>query len=186
MWSTLIRASQEFLAIFVCSALLPINQAHSGQQAEESVLKALILQRASEFIHWPQEESWPNRTPFTILCLDCSQDLHTALTQALEGLEVKGRPILVRAWTGAEEGQILLVGSTNQRSMEELLAWSTEHDVLLVGELGEFAQNGGHLCLTRSGDRITMTLNLKTMEEEGFSVSSRLVKVCRLVGRELP
>lgn len=186
MWSTLIRVSQEILTILACSSLLSINQAHSAQQAEETLLKALILQRASEFIHWPKEDSWSSQTPFTILCLDCSQDLHASLTKALEGMEVKGRPIEVRPWTGVEEGQILLVGSANRRSIQDLRAWSADHDVLLVGEMGEFASQGGHLCLTRSGDRITMTLNLETLKEEGFSVSSRLVKVCRLVGGELP
>jgi hypothetical protein len=168
--------------LLLCMALLVIVPAMGRSDANEYVFKAAILTNFARLIEWPVSSFNAPNDPI-ILCILDPQPFGEALS-AIDGIMVQGRPLRVTVCTPLEPSLACHILFANAREdYVRLAAIRTAMDraVLVVGETAGFARQEGMIGLFRERHRIGFEINPVRIEAAGLKVSSRLIKLGRLV-----
>ncbi len=180
-WLPRLRAAG--LALALAAGLAAAPPGASDGPALEYKVKAGYLFNFAKFIEWPTEAAKPPERPFVVGVIDDGEAL-PILRSLLEGKQVNGRPVAVRALAIGDldsDVQILLVTRASGKTPEEVRAALGDARTLLVGETDLFAERGGMVGFVREDDAIRLTLNLERTAEAGLKVSAKLASVARVV-----
>jgi hypothetical protein len=162
-----------------------------GQPSLEYQVKAAFVFNFAKFVDWPADSFDAATAPIRILVVDC-EEVAEALEAAVEGQQVKGRPLVVgRAGAGdrLDDAHIVVVGRSSARKPEEILARLGGAAVLTVGDGGGFAARGGMVNFYTESNKVRFEVNPAAAEEAGLRISAKLLGLARIVrdgGREEP
>ncbi|MEI6333394.1 MAG: YfiR family protein [Methylococcaceae bacterium] len=143
----------------------------------EYKIKAGYLYNFTKFINWSTDHA----ETFN-LCI-AGDDPFGELIDPIEKLSVMGRPIKVFRFDSLKKMDkephchILFVSS----SIKDKLIVRSFDDTLLVGESGEFIEQGGMIGFVNKQDKIKLQINLKTITQSGLKVSAKLLEVADVV-----
>jgi hypothetical protein len=168
---------------FVLALLLPQAPASAAPTgASEYELKAAFLFNFAKFVEWP---AWTferaGGVVFTVLGED---PFGAALERIARDERVQGRAIIVRRARRVEEVgpcHILFVRRRDGDGLDDLIRSASAPYRLLVGEDSGFAERGGGIGFFFEQRRIRFTINLGATERAGLKVSSKLLKIARVV-----
>lgn len=150
-------------------------------QLGEGDLKAALVFNFAKFVEWP---ALPADGQFGICLVGTEDSMLTALSR-LEGKQVQGREIRVRAVrprTDAIKGcQILVVGESETAKSSELARLAMEHGTLSVSAADQFVENGGAIGLVTIDNRVQFEVNLDTAQKSGLKLAAQFVKLARKV-----
>ena len=164
------------LVLSVCFAAL-IHPPYSLSQSEasrvgyqEAQIKAAFLFRLPKFIRWPDGRAASH------FCFAEQSDVSNTFS------------LLARASRPAMEVSIVSDVSEVPLAACDVLfnapsSWGEPTDTtLLVSDAKNSAQNGGMIELERSGSRLRLLINLKSMKSVELQPNSQLLKLSTLVG----
>lgn len=83
-----------------------------------------------------------------------------------------------------EKCHVLFVGKSEDKQLVRILDRLRDWNVLTVSDIGDFAQRGGIIGLTKKEDKIHFEINLDASKMAGLRISSRLLKLARIVNVE--
>jgi hypothetical protein len=159
-----------------------------AQGSREYDLKAVFLYNFASFVEWPGTTFAGPDAPFVVGIL--GQDpFGSVLDEVMAGERVKNRPLVLRRLTRAEDAggcHILFVSGSEADRMRDVLASCEKMPVLTVGDFPGFAEAGGVIGFRTEDKKLKIDLNLKAAKTAGLTVSSKLLKVARLVGEPSP
>ncbi len=148
----------------------------------ESQVKAAFLLNFTKFVEWPEAAFEDAHSPIAI-CVLGDDPFGSALDQMVEGEVVGGRKLLVRRIKQpppAKLCQVLFVSAIT-KDVSKILA-NLERGVLTVGEVGDnFLRAGGVISFTVEDRHVRFDVNQTAAENAGIKLSSRLLRVARLV-----
>jgi hypothetical protein len=107
-----------------------------------------------------------------------------ALDDALRDKSVQGRHIVLRrARTVGDVGasQILFISDSEKPALASILDHLATDPVLTVGDMGEFAAQGGIIGFRLEGERIRLDISLAAAERSRLRLSSQLLRIARIV-----
>jgi hypothetical protein len=143
----------------------------------EYKIKAGYLYNFTKFITWPED----NVETFNLCIL--GNDPFVELIDPIEKLSVMGRAIKVFRFDSLKNRDkephchILFVSST----IKDKLVVRNFDSTLLVGESGEFINQGGMIGFVNKEDKIKLQINLKAINLSGLKVSAKLLEVADVV-----
>jgi hypothetical protein len=163
------------LLALLCCAQLPAEAPARG--AEDRVKAAVVLQLA-RFVEWPAGGAESSEFQLCVLAKDRWLPL---LEGAARGHTIGGKPVLVRRLSRPQDAagcNIVVVGS--QPADRPWNAW-IQYPVLSVSEEPGFAEAGGMVGLVVHSGKVGFELNTAAATRAGLTVSSKLIRLARLV-----
>lgn len=172
------------IALFIlASVVLRPIAARAGEvrQPTEQEVKVALLYKFAKFVEW-SEAGMRDASTFRICILG-----HNPFGEALRLLEnkrIKDLPLEVhyaRELVEARACHIVFVGRDWAARFDEVLASLGSRGVLFVGDVSGFAHRGGVLEFSLDNGRVGFAINPDAARREGLAVSSKLMRLARVV-----
>lgn len=154
------------------------------QQVPEYHLKAVFLYNLVNFVDWPAERHEQEQA-FEIAILG-DDPFGSVLDQTVAGEQWHGKPIRLERYASIADLQdhrcdILFISSSAIGQWEELLKFIGNAPTLTVADSQNFIASGGMVNLMQEGNRIVLEINRKATSRAGLFVSSKLLRLARVV-----
>lgn len=173
------------LWIFIGTGMVFLIHSVAHAVSTDYELKAAYIARFTEFIEWPQPEPSQNGTQrvFTI-CIFGDHPIEVPLNKLPRLMNVDGRPIVIQSIdspayaTGCE---ILFVPAEQNQQIAQILLHIHNKPVLLINEIPDAPPHGTLISLYAEGNRLRIQIHLREVQDAGFKISSRLLKLANIV-----
>lgn len=161
----------------------------SASSAEASAVsavqvKAAYLYNFTLFVEWPQGSFSSPEEPITVCVLGDGQ-MADVLDATLKDKKSKGRSFLVKSskWPqDLKQCHIVFVGPGAAKDPEKILRDFSAARALVVADMPGAAGQGAAINFFRDGERIRFEINLAEARKGGFTISSRMLQLARIVG----
>ncbi|WP_052469925.1 YfiR family protein [Thiolapillus brandeum] len=167
--------------LLVLSLLLPAELLSAGAVSPEYKLKAALIYKLTKFVEWPRNSR--ERKQFGI-CILGRDDFGSALN-ALEARQVGNQPIHIQRFAQSEavnsSCQILFISESKRPFLKTILHSLAPLPILTIGDMGEFAEMGGMIELTRGHKRIGFRINLQQADRAGLKIAAPLLDLATIV-----
>jgi hypothetical protein len=184
------------LAAAVAAAVTAVGLALCGTAAwsapgagvKEYELKAVLLYNFASFVTWPADAASADQSPMVVGVLG-DDPFGKTLEEVFSTRTVNGRPFEIRRYRLGERvtgPQILFISTPSKGKLARILATCRGRGILTVGEAEDFAAEGGVIGLVVSGEEITLEINQREAEQAGLVLSSKLLRLARLVDAPPP
>ena len=171
--------------LWICLAC-PLWAGTAVAQPNGGQIKALFLYNFANFVRWPPE-AFANGEDTLRMCIFGDAKLGSFLDQ-VNGSRIRDKRLQVIRTDKLEDiesGCHILFVSINKGSYLHQLTNSTKNIyVLSVSDVENFARNGGVISIIRTSDKLTFEINLDTALRNGLLISSDLLSMARIVGRD--
>jgi hypothetical protein len=165
---------------------ITIGGKSAAQEANGGQVKALFLYNFANFVRWPDQAFVSNENMLR-MCIFGDAQLGPFLDQ-VNGTPIRDKRLQVvrtDALKEIESGCHILFVSENKAGMLPALIASTKNIyVLSVSDVENFARKGGVISIIRTSDKLTFEINLDTALRNGLLISSDLLSMARIVGRD--
>ncbi len=149
-------------------------------------VKAAYLYNFLKFVDWPGEGG-EGSGPYIIGVV--GEDPFGKELVSIGEKTVKGRPLKIKYFKRVQELEtchILFVSVSETERIERILKRLDGMPVLTVGDVAGFAQRGGMISLVKKGKTIRFEINLEAAERSGLKISSKLLRLARIVEKQAP
>jgi hypothetical protein len=176
----------------ICSLLLmhtavPRIAAGQGSSMSEYELKASILVNLARFVEWPTSSYNNSKAPI-VLCVLGRDPFGNLLRSAVLNKTVDGRLMLVRyPQNGTDIGgcHLLFISSSERKAAAEIFSILQGASVLTVGEMTQFAAQGGMVQLSLEHQQVHFDINMNVASGAGLKISAKLLVIARIVTSQL-
>jgi len=165
------------------TAGLGVAQAMAVASAPEYQVKAAFVFKFATYIRWPAlAES--STAPFIIGVIG-KDPFGSALDDVVNAQNVRGRSILIRKLNRPEDAlrcEVLFIASSEQSNLPQILAALRGAPVLTVGDMDQFAKQGGMIGLVTTEDNLVrFEINRAALDRAGLKAPSQLLRLATLV-----
>ncbi|MCV6636452.1 YfiR family protein [Candidatus Albibeggiatoa sp. nov. NOAA] len=155
-------------------------QVGQAKQPSEYQLKAAFLYNVARMVDWPKAD----RKKPLVVCL-VGKDPFGAALNSIKKKKVKKRPLKFMMdvkISDISECNIVFITQDVQDSLTTNILPSIENQhILTVGDVPDFATQGGMVNLLKNGERIAIEINLKAVKASNIVISSRLLTLAKIV-----
>ena len=182
-----VRVTRTALLTFAMAlgATLSPGSAPSESAAGEYEVKAAFLLNFARLVEWPEDAFPDAHSPLTVGLLSAAPSSESERIQKfLAGKSVGSRKVQVQQIESAEEVggfHLVFVGASSGAEAGEVAGATGGGPVLLVGESDGFANEGGAINFFTVGNKIRFEINPRAAEAAGLRVSSRLLRVAKII-----
>lgn len=177
-----IAASHLLVAFFLTVLLL--GSATADQRPSEHQVKAAFLFSLASFVDWPESER-VDTLSIGILGQDPFGDAFAPFLDK----QIKDRPVQIHRSTRLQElppCQVLFICPSEVRYLSQILAYLGDRSVLTVGETEGFAAAGVMINFYLEESKVRFEINVEATQRAGLRLSSKLLKLARLVEERQP
>jgi len=160
-----------FISLFFC------QPAFADDFGVEYKIKAGYIYNFTKFITWPADDS----ATFNLCILN--DDPFGTVIDSIETRFAQNRPIKVFRLDELNTGHpchILFIGSADI-SVNNLPFMHGRYRTLTVGEINEFAAQGGMIGFVNRDDKIKLQINLDALKKAGLKISAKLLEVAEII-----
>jgi hypothetical protein len=176
----MIRARLSLAGYALIALLSLVTPAGAQQPSLEYDVKAAFVLNFVRYVEWPPtHRSAPLR-----LCVLQGNPFGTRLESVVSGEQWQGGPIEVRVVADVRrdsECHLLYVPQAVQARFVASQSAIAGQPVLTVGEDAAFLDRGGMIRLFVEEKRVRFSINQKAAEAAGLLISSRLLRLARVV-----
>jgi hypothetical protein len=161
------------------------NAGAEDTQTGEYRVKAAFLYNFAKFVEWPARAFPNSRSPIS-LCILGKDPFGDAL-DTIRGKIVKGRKLVIMHAMRVEDlgkCHMVFICSSEEESMSHILNFIKYPNVLTIGDMDNFARHGGIINLVKKGKKIKFEINVEAAQETGLKISSKLLKLARIVSSD--
>ena len=105
----------------------------------------------------------------------------------VEGKKVGGKSVTVVYVQSVEEAlsfDVVFIVQSEESNLERILKILTNRAILTISDIEDFAKRGGTIGFFEDNNRIRFDINLDVANETGLQISSKLLRLARVVDRE--
>lgn len=154
--------------------------------SREYDLKAAFLYNFVTFVEWPKD-ALPEGKPLVIGIL--GQDPFGAtLDEIVAGEKVRQSPLEVRRCRSVEEARqchIVFISASEAARLPAIMQELRTRPVLTVADMAHFLDAGGIIAFTTDG-RVQLHISPAAARRAGLSISSKLLRVAKVVEETVP
>lgn len=167
------------LIILSAGTILPIK---SNAQANEYLLKAGYIEKITHFIEWPKKQNKND----SIFIIDVYGDdkFYYALGEIFNKVNVKNKKVKIRTITNIEElseSQLLFIPKIKTNDLSKVLNYVKGKPILTISDSEGFAEAGGFINFYEFENKLRFEINQRSMEEAGFTVDYRLLRIAKVL-----
>jgi preprotein translocase subunit Sec61beta len=176
------RAGVVTLAVGLAATLFS-GSAPAEPAASEYEVKAAFLLNFARLVEWPKDAFSDAGSSFGVGLLGTAS-ASEQIQQFLEGKSIGSHTVHAQQIESADEAagfHMVFVGASSGAEVGEVAAAIGGGPVLLVGESEGFATSGGAINFFTEGNKIRFEINPRAAEAAGLRVSSRLLRVAKII-----
>lgn len=163
--------------------LFVVNETLAQKQSAEYRFKAVYLFNFLQFIEWPPNTFSDPAAPLVIgiIGLDPFGDL---LDQTVRGELINGHPIVVHRFTRPEDVRgchLLFIPRSERARITSILSKIDTNTIVTVSEVNGFAEQGGDINFYVEDGKLRFEVNEQAIRNSSIKMSSRLLKLARIV-----
>lgn len=173
------------LALAAVSGLLLFTLGARAHVIPESQQKAAFLYNLTRFVVWPRLAFADEAAPIS-LCL-IGRDPLGADLDAFRDRMAQGRRVAVTRLSSAAQARschVLFICASESERVRVLLDSLRGLPVLTVSDIEHFTSEGGVIGLTTARQRVRLEVNMDAARQKGLKISSRLLNMSRVIGRD--
>ncbi len=166
------------ISVAVALASLPALADH-----KEYAVKAAFLVNFARLVEWPRAAFDGPGAPVDLAVL-ADDHVYSDLKKILDGKRVGARQIRVRRIAepgGAAGAHVVFVSASGRGDLRDLLRSADGGSVLFVGEREDFARDGGTINFYIENDKIRFEINPEVASRSGLRLSSKLMRLAKIV-----
>ena len=174
------------IASLAWSSLTPPNAVGATESEQPYRVKVAFLFNFASLVKWPDESFNDSESPFVICHFGGSQT-RALFDTAYSGRMVERHPIEVRhpSRVGDVRGcHIFMITAERSEQAGGFIAAVAGKSILTIGESEGFALSGGVIGFYNDGSKIRFEINRSAAERAKLRISSRLLRLARLVSSE--
>lgn len=172
-----------FCILLVVSSIAPVS---SRSVETQTVLAALTL-NVARFTRWPKQVFIKPEAPLN-LCVFGGNIVQQSFDN-IDDTIINNRAIHIinlSRLRNLGRCQLLFLSGLDRHRLTPLLIELRGWPILTVGENMEFLQAGGMVGLEKINGKIQLTINLSMVKKSQLVISSRLLKLAKIVNISLP
>ena len=158
------------------------THAQGAIKPTEYQVKAAFLYNFAKFVEWPDKAS-PKRSHTIIIGVLGESSTSEALEPFMDR-QVKSYKTVVKHFKKPRDltfCHILFISASEEPRLEGILKTLRGSNILTVGEVKGFSQLGGIINFIIVENKVRFEINVKAAEEAGLNMSSKLLKLARIV-----
>ncbi len=172
------------IALLIALLAVPVA---GDEIVPEYQLKAEFMERFTRFIEWPATSAVNDgQTPFAI-CVAGDDPFGPFLRNLAASRRIKSKPIAVRlvsASSSFEGCHMLFIAASERDHAADVIRRAANRPILTVGDAGGLGKTGVMINFYEAADKVRFEINPRSAEKSGLRISSKLLKVARVVGEE--
>lgn len=156
--------------------------AEPGSGPREYRLKAAFIFNFIKFVEW-QAQDLPSTTPNLRVCV-AGREAYAAALETINGKSAKGKTVIVTQFSGPQDlagCQVLFISAAERQRSKGALDAARNSGILTVGEMDDFARNGGVINFTEESNRVRFEINPQAAERAHLTISSQLLKLAKVI-----
>jgi hypothetical protein len=160
------------------STLITVARA---QSPDEYQVKAAFLYNFARFVDWPGEAFSDAGAPFVVGVIG-NDPFGGALDQAINGKNIGGRQMTVRRLKWGQDLRschILYISSSERRHLPQIIQSLRGANVLTVGDMDQFNQQGGIINFILETNRVRFEINPRGADQARLRISSKLLALAK-------
>jgi hypothetical protein len=179
----------EILFAVIVVACADEHAVAQAQAADEYQVKAAYMYNFAKFVDWPAKTFDSPAQPI-VFCVLGQTPLSQPLEEALAGKVVDHRPLIFRPLTDSKQAakcQVLFIGSPinrdnrDKKPLRQTLDEVKSFNLLTVGEVEDFANEGGVIRFVLDGGRVRLEFNLDAADDAKLRISSKLLSLGKTI-----
>jgi hypothetical protein len=170
------------LATLVIMHTLSGSVAANEAPLAEDELKAAFMYKFAHFVTWPTGSKRD-----VIFCVTGRKSFQRSLRATIEKLNsspIESRIHYIEPADDTSTCSMLFVAESMNGRVEDSLRKVGSQPILTIGESRGFAHRGGMINFAWEGRRIRLEINRAAVEASGLVISSHVLKLARLVGKD--
>jgi len=182
IFSVFKKATVFWLSILL---LIAFGSAHAQQNLEYKI-KAAFLYKFTKFVEWPglKEVELSNPFVFGVLGEDPFGDELDMIKEKI----IKGRSVTIKRFASMDDYEpchlLFISPSEKDRLKATLKKLKKNKNLLIVGDVEEFAGLGGGIGFVKKRNKMRFEINLAAATRAGLKISSNLLKLATIVDTE--
>jgi hypothetical protein len=167
----------------LCLAGACAAAADTGPVASEYQVKAVFIYNFTKFTDWPPDAFSSPRAPIVIGILG-EDPFGQTMDDLVRGETVRERPLVVkrlRAGDDLSSCHVLFISRSEKERLPAVLSQLKGSQVLSIGDLAGFAEQGGMVNLLLTNKTVKIEINQASAEQAGLQISAKLLKLARVV-----
>ena len=176
------KIAKGFFSAFLASILF-VSMTNAGETGREYLVKAAFLYNFIKFVTWENEKN----TDQISICAFGDTELLSDL-KSIEGKKAHERIISVAEMESLNKTikcNVIFISRYESPDYKKLIAEAEKSGILTVSDIDGFAGKGGIIELFATEDnRIRFKINIKAAEKSGLRISSELLKLAVIVGKD--
>ena len=159
------------------------SAAARGQATDEYRVKAVFLYNFAKFVDWPSQAFKGPTDPIVIGVLG-KNPFGDALVGTAAGKTMGGRGFQVREVTDAQQAagcQIVFVSASERKRLGALFTRIRNSAVLTVGEMDNFASEGGIINFKINAGSVRLQINVEAARKQQLRISAKLLSLAEIV-----
>ncbi len=151
----------------------------------EFQVKAAFIYNFARLVKWPKGTFIDPDAPMSFCVF--GKDPFGPLLDALAKETIRGRQITVKRVKDIKETSchvLYISKSVEEERIEQVFRELPPFGVLTIGERHSFGPLGGHIHFMMEANKVRFHVNLYAAEKDGFKISSKLLRIARVVNTE--
>ncbi len=151
--------------------------------AKEYFVKAAFLYNFARLVEWPENKFKSDSDSFKLCFL--GKDPFGPALRSIQNKKVAGRPLLIQRnveLANTSNCHILFISQSEIKQLDNILSYIKQFPVLTVSEIPQFAEQNGHIRLfLNNNEKISLKVNLISINQADLNISSRILTLAELV-----
>jgi len=155
----------------------------SFSQYNEYEVKAQFMERFTQYIDWPEGSTINNpEIPFRIGIYG-ENHFENKLDKIAEFVKIKNKKVKLKEvdFKNILDCDMLFISQCSNEELSEIIRTVKYKGVLLVSDSEGFANKGVHINFYNINNKINFEINIAATHRDTFKVSSRLLKLARII-----
>jgi hypothetical protein len=150
-------------------------------------LKAEFMERFTRFIEWPAASPVNDpQTPFAI-CVAGDDPFGQFLKDLAATHKIKSKPIAIRPISASaplDGCHMLFISASERAHVADIIRRAADRPILTVSDSSGLGAAGVMINFYEAEDKVRFEINPHSATKSGLRISSKLLKVARVVGEE--
>lgn len=179
----IIKIIAKKIILAIVSSLFFVSMASAGETGREYLVKAAFLYNFIKFVTWENEKNIDQISICAFGDAELLKDL-----KSIEGKKAHEKIISVvemESLNKAIKCNVLFISRYESLDYKKLIAEAEKNGILTVSDMDGFAEKGGVIEMFATDDnRIRFRINIKAAEKNRLRISSELLKLAVIVGKD--
>ena len=164
-------------------AICVVFEPASAQIPREYDVKAAFLYHFGQFAEWPSDTFSSDSSPF-IYGIIGDDPFGAALESIISSKTIQGRSLTLKRFRSIDELEfchVLFIGSSESERLQEILDALQPWHVLTVGEMEQFAHQGGIINFVIEDNKVRFEINIEAANQAAVRINSKLLRLAMII-----